>query len=172
MNQSVKNYKTINFGRITNEELEWIILDSDKENMLLTSVWSFGNDNPEYLNEFFKNNMINKFFNEEELKRLLEVRLMEKDEFDKYGKEMDLLAPYSWYLAPKKSEGEKTVFEIVSRNNAKSMTEVVKCVDKTFEIIANYKNGKFVNATYNESEGFKEASWNYAIRPVIRIKCK
>lgn len=164
--------KYMKFGTISKEnkeDLEWILLDEDEKSYLLISLWSCGNDNSEYVKNFFKNREMDKFFNDKELADLEEVRLLTKEEYEKYKKTVDLKAPFSYFLALNKAEGDKEYYSVVSRINAKSMTEVVNCFDETFDIVCYYENGKFQKATYDKDKDYKDAQWNYAIRPVIKI---
>ncbi len=168
-----KKSKIYKFGRLskeTNEELEWIVIDENRKQMLLISVNSFGNDNAEFLENYLLSGEIAKHFSSEELKRIEEVRLLTKEEYEEYKDVVDLKAPYSYYLEKKADCGCMAYYEIVSRINQKSMTEVVDCFDDTFKIIAYFDSeGHFEKATYDEDKNFEETQWNYAIRPVLVI---
>lgn len=169
----MKENKIYKFGRLSklsDEELEWIVIDENRKQLFLIAVNSFGNDNPEYLEKYLSSGEIAKHFNENELARIEEVRLLSKEEYDDYKDVVDLKAPYSWYLEKRADCECMAYYEIVSRINQKSMTEVVDCFDDTFKIIAYFDNeGRFEKATYDEDKMYKDAQWNYAIRPVLII---
>lgn len=162
----MKENKIMQFGALSNTPLDWVVLDENDEDILLISVDPFASDNTEYLERFFKDQIINKYFTKEELSRIQEIRLFTVDEYEVYSKTHDLKTPYIWFLEQTLESYNGDVREIyytlvnsINKNNNPDYLD-------TLDIIQSLKDGKVVATTNRDS---KDVAWDYKLRPVIRI---
>jgi len=158
--------KLMQFGSLSGKPLDWVILDETEEDYLLISVDPFGKDNALYLKKFFEENIIAKYFSEEEINKIEEVRLFTIDEYEVYSQNMDLHTPYHWYLEQDlesyNGDVQEIYFTIVASRNVKNNPDY----QETFDIIQSIENGKVISTQNRDA---KEVGWDYGIRPVIRV---
>ena len=165
--------KIYEFGSIGNKKIEWIILDNE-DDLLLISVDPFGCDNSLYLDKFFKNNEINKYFKEEELARITEVRLFTIDEYEVYKNNYDLKTPYKWYLSQNleciNGDNVERYYSIVNKININKDDKQPDNYQDVLDIIQIvYDNNVNLMVTSTVDRDGNDVPWDYSIRPVIRI---